>query len=875
MPLRRQRPLEIKPKGCTDSLDGSAAAPGSMLALANLVPDPQTDNQFVPRPAATALTDFTHYTQFSGPFLSPGFVSGGVVIGDILYGMIADGLNPGNDRPFALNLATQEFLPVAGITAANTPASPPSTGLWTPPILAQVGTRIIVTHPGFPGGAVKFGWFDVGALDLGTKANATAGSTLLTGNPAIFGVQPGILIRGVGIPAGAEVVTTQNVTATATGNLHLGTVIEDVDVLTGVRAGMQLSSPSAFPGGTTVQATSANPNTITVADLAARPTSSEPLTLSFGQSSIGDLTVSSRVISNINVDGAMQGDAIAGSGIPTGTLVSWVNPSTGQIGLTQAATSTTVGASLRITRTVNATGSTFSASQISAQAAGNIAVGQQIAGNGIPAGAFVTGIAPNTITISAPALAQLRGVQLNFTGATITMSLPAIATRAQTGITLLGGTKQQPLWGAGDCNVNPLPSVPVGVAQFNGRAYFACGTDGIPYTDALLPCQRTNASQALTTSDGLAVTALGALPLTSLLGGVVQSIIAFEGTARMQQITGDQATNNLAMNALPVATGTNSPLSICNTNFGLAFVSPEGLRYVSFLGAVSDPVGDHGTGICQPFIQSQAVPAVASRICAAGNADTVRISLQNVSSPTQPYQEWWYDIPRKIWTGPHTFTSALLMNWRDTFVATSVGVNAKIFQSDVVPRGTSVYDENGAILQWAYITSLLPDNTQAMYEHGCNEATIALQIPPNITVSAWALNEGGQVLDEVALTEPQPQPLWGQVGWGQFEWGEGIPPGWVAGNLPAPIWGSVVWDGFHWGEGGVPSYRDTRWGQFLFGAKALFLREYPIPWSRELVFKQMFLQFNAPSQYGTAIGALRLRYQITGYMTQTAAGFDA
>src|SRR3990167_10184774 len=91
------------------------------------------------------------------------------------------------------------------------------------------------------------------------------------------------------------------------------------------------------------------------------------------------------------------------------------------------------------------------------------------------------------------------------------------------------------------------------------RSYFACVIDGIPWSDSLLPCRISNslAVQALTTNDGLAATAIGSLQLSSLLGGIVQSLIVFEGISKMQQITGDQSTPvtaPLKMNALPFPT---------------------------------------------------------------------------------------------------------------------------------------------------------------------------------------------------------------------------------------------------------------------------------------------------------------------------------
>src|SRR5512135_2258399 len=102
MALRNAKPLTLKPKGLSDSVDGTNAFPGAMASLANLIPNPSTDDTWVPRPAATKLTDFPGFN-------TPAFVSACLVVGNIAYGMIASAKNVGNDEPFAYNLSTNVF----------------------------------------------------------------------------------------------------------------------------------------------------------------------------------------------------------------------------------------------------------------------------------------------------------------------------------------------------------------------------------------------------------------------------------------------------------------------------------------------------------------------------------------------------------------------------------------------------------------------------------------------------------------------------------------------------------------------------------------------------------------------------------------------
>lgn len=175
MPLRLAKPLIWKPRGASDAVDGTNSFPGAMTLLQNLIPDPSTTDVYVPRPAAVKLQDFTG-------FASPGQVSCMFILGDIVYGLIGSGLNPGYDQPFAYDLATETELVVSGISSLNVPVSQPTSGDWTPPIMATLSTFILVTHPGFTGFANGyFGWFDITSPEAPVW---NSGNT--TGNPLIL-----------------------------------------------------------------------------------------------------------------------------------------------------------------------------------------------------------------------------------------------------------------------------------------------------------------------------------------------------------------------------------------------------------------------------------------------------------------------------------------------------------------------------------------------------------------------------------------------------------------------------------------------------------------------------------------------------------------
>jgi hypothetical protein len=173
--LRNAQPVKFSPTGLSDTLDGSNVFPGAMTALQNLIPDITTKNVWTCRPAAIPAVNFANAggdfssADFSGldfsvgfNDLNPGFISVTKVVGSRVYGMIATSLTAGHDQPFIYDMVAQAFVPILGITAANTPVSPPTSGAWTPPTMDLIGSKMIVTHPGYNGsGGNFFGWFDI------------------------------------------------------------------------------------------------------------------------------------------------------------------------------------------------------------------------------------------------------------------------------------------------------------------------------------------------------------------------------------------------------------------------------------------------------------------------------------------------------------------------------------------------------------------------------------------------------------------------------------------------------------------------------------------------------------------------------------------
>lgn len=611
------RPLTWKPKGLSDADDATNAFAGAMQKLANLIPSPSTRNQFVPRPAADQLTNFT-----GSGLDTPGVPNAILTVGTIAYGMCPDthGTNNGKDVPFAYNFVTNTFETIAILGAL--PTSPAATGAWTPPTMAVVGNRVIVTHPGFPGGSgAYFGWLDIGGFSDATHTGDTHTNTTidnLSANVLLAGWQVGMKITGTNIPANTTIV------AIATGGLALT--------------------------------------------------------------------------------------------------------------LSQATTGTTAGVTL----------------------------------------------------------------------------------------TVAGGTATAPIWGSGNTNLNPLTAVPVAVAQFNGRAYFAV-TNGVTFSDAGNAVNITNATQRLTFQNGLPVTSLSGFGMFSnTLGSIIQCLIAFQGDSQAWQIQGDPSfTAGLTNNGLLAGVGTLSPLSICQTPYGLAFVAPDGVRILDTSANFSDPIGGDGQGVAIPFLYA----VTPSRTVAAYNQGVYRITVQNGNDPNEAFQEYWLDMVRKIWTGPHSFPYAVIapMQHEDNaFIGAGVGIAGKLWHSDVNPDASSSYSENGTALTWDWQTCLLPDNEQ-MAENAMVETAVGMTLSPGSTVNVVSFDEAGNTLGQVQVQGPS-----------------GSPGEWDVGD-----WDVMLWD-----------------------TGASYFRQYPIQWTQLLVFKQMQLQINGASQSGVAIGNLYMRYDPQEFLMQ-------
>lgn len=493
-------------------------------------------------------------------------------------------------------------------------------------------------------------------------------------------------------------------------------------------------------------------------------------------------------------------------------------------------------------------------------------------------------------------------------GLSLQMSQPAAGPATLSGdiLTVTGGTPANPLWSAGNLSLNPLPGVASSVQIFNGRAWYAV-KNATAYSDSGDPLVATNANQVITLQNGIDITAQATIPFNNatVIGGIVNALLLFQGDAGIWQVTGDQATSNVALNFLSPL-GTLAPLTLTSCPLGLFFIAPDGLRIIQLDGTVSEPISANGDGVAVPFINA----TYPSRMCAAFNEDVLRISVTGESTiggsatPDITMAEYWFHMKLKAWSGPHSFPAKLinpsnrphtnhgflmfplsgeplsgaLETGGDGVLATghegvlmATGAAAlslpEVWFSNTRPLIDSFYIENGEQMEWRYATTLLPDTLQ-MFQNLCVETSLMVALAPPDTIdlsgdSLWdsmvwdtdvwdgkppeSIASPGQTATVRAYNEAGVVLAQAQItGFMPFAAGTQLP------NAPASFWDTLVFSKSVWtGDlgGAIPAQRR-------------------VPWPNPVVFKQMIIEITGTSSPRVALGNVYLRYQQLGYMIQ-------
>lgn len=368
-----------------------------------------------------------------------------------------------------------------------------------------------------------------------------------------------------------------------------------------------------------------------------------------------------------------------------------------------------------------------------------------------------------------------------------------------------------PSWNAGNTGTNSLTTVPTSVVQFNNRAYFSLknmyvGTDALTLTI-------TNASQFLTISGNDPITAAIGIPISTTDRGILQGIQIFK-ESEIHQLTGDytSTTTPLVINQVSDYSGTKAPRSVAITPKGIKYVDVDGLRTIAN-GIVSDPDPD----VRVPFISA----LTQTRISAAYNSGIYRVCVQNGAAVGSPYEEYWNDLTRNAWTGPHPWRQDLVIPYNKTFICfRSDAYAGRIYQSDPVQTVFSTFTELGVAMQWTYATSPIGE-TASIFANSVLQSTLMFAYnAAGQTYQLSAQDVNGGVLATAVLTSPS-------VG--------------------------SIWNAFLWGTG-------------LWGAARYGLAPVNIPWTKPLVFTTLVIQASGPSSRDLKVGAFKMQYKVLNYI---------
>lgn len=155
MPFKNATPAYFIPTGLSDAVDETSAFKGACQSLINFVFDRVNRGAVVARPGNQAISFST------AGFTAPGVISCMMMVGPIIYGMIATTQFGAFDQPFAYNVVTGSFVTITGSTNSNLPATQSTANDWQPAHMEMVGIYVVITHPGYPGGAGPyFGWIN-------------------------------------------------------------------------------------------------------------------------------------------------------------------------------------------------------------------------------------------------------------------------------------------------------------------------------------------------------------------------------------------------------------------------------------------------------------------------------------------------------------------------------------------------------------------------------------------------------------------------------------------------------------------------------------------------------------------------------------------
>jgi hypothetical protein len=377
-----------------------------------------------------------------------------------------------------------------------------------------------------------------------------------------------------------------------------------------------------------------------------------------------------------------------------------------------------------------------------------------------------------------------------------------------------------PVWSSNNLATNALTGVPTSVANFNNRAYFATG-NVLNFSDPLSPLTRSNADQAVTIGDTTPITVQSGLPIQTTSGGVIGALVVFK-QSQIWQVTGDLSTSNLALNYISLTTGCVAPRSVVQGPFGIFFAGVDAPYILNFLGTLvplsSRPGTDFPADLQVPFQNT----TQSTRISASFSGNIYRVCVPTLIQGNAQTNDYWYDIRRKRWSGPHSFPYDCAGQYGSAFLLSSAAQGAALFVSTTIPNSNSGYSDAGTAIT-SHLRSANFPKTGRMAEVQVVESTMEFSSTgPASTFNLTALDDQGNTLASTFVQTTQTGALWGSFIWGQANWST---------NTSIP-------------------------------------HVYTVPWPQTLVFQKMSIDVLIRPVDTTSIGTFFARYQDTGYTNQ-------
>jgi hypothetical protein len=277
------------------------------------------------------------------------------------------------------------------------------------------------------------------------------------------------------------------------------------------------------------------------------------------------------------------------------------------------------------------------------------------------------------------------------------------------------------------------------------------------------------------------------------------------------------------LNYLSLNVGSASARSIVPSPLGTFFSGPDSAYLVTPFGGVTPVSFNEGSNVTPDLRQPFGNVLTPSRVAASFSGNIYRICLPTVVDGVSGTYDYWFDVRKKRWNGPHTFIYDCASSDGEGFFLSGIGSGAKLFNSDTTSDSTSTFLDNGAQYFIDMLSSDFPKKDEMAMKQ-IVESTIELSSTGSaVTYSLLAYDDKNNILDTTGVTTYAQGSIWGA-------------------NL--------------WGDG-------SKWTATLNRVIT-----YQVYWNKPLVLNKMAIELTTTASSAIAIGTFYVRYQKTGYLLQ-------